>query len=277
MNLFATRIKTRFSMNFGQHASKGTADHGRRAPRMMPRTVLYTYPLAKDYTDYLEMKKKAMVVDPEIIASTPKVVSSTFAEPWKVVRVGEREIADLKAMHYDGFEFGKTLYNIAPYREISNTNPFDADTRALKNQLQSRKPGDGIFTDVATGPYGQREFKYLYLIDFEGMHIIREMMPCEASSRGVPLHSLIKGRGVIGGEIFFDDQNPRVAYVNFGSARLTFRNSGEAENAAKFILSLGYDKIVAVYSERDFSAAPYGMKDRYGELLANAVFVRERL
>jgi hypothetical protein len=244
---------------------------------MVPRTEVYSYPLAKEYTEYLEMKKKAMVIDPEIIAGTPKVVSSTFAKPWKVVGVSDREIGVLKAAHYNGFEFGKTLYNIAPYREISNTNPFDANTLALENQLQSRKPGQGIFTDVATGPYGQREFKYLYLIDFEGMHIIREMMPCEASSRGVPLHSLIKCRGVIGGEIFFDDQHPRVAYVNFGSARLTFRNSGEAENAAKFILSLGYDKIVAIYPDRDFSAAPYGMKDRYGESLANAVFVRENL
>jgi hypothetical protein len=264
-------------MNSGYHASKGLGAHCRRSPHMVPRTVLYTYPLAKEYAEYLEMKKKAMVIDPKVIASTPKVISSTFADPWKMVSVSEREIADLKAMHYDGFEFGKTLYNIAPYREISNTNPFDTDTCVLKNQLQSRKPGEGIFIDVATGPYGQREFKYLYLIDFEGMHIIREMIPCTVSSRGVPLHSLIKYRGVIGGEIFFDDQNPRVAYVNFGSARLTFRNSGEAENAAKFILSLGYDKIVAVYSDRDFSAAPYGMKDRYGESLANAVFVREGL
>lgn len=276
MKLVAERIKTRFSMNLGHHAGKGSANNGRRTPRMVPRTVLCTYPLAKDYTEYLEMKKKAMVIDPKIIASTPKVVSSTFAAPWKVVSVSEREIGALKAMHYHGFEFGSTLYNIAPYREIRNTNPFDTDTRALENQLQSRKPGEGAFTQVVTGPYGQREFKYLYLIDHEGMHIIREMMPCEASSRGVPLHSLIKYRGVIGGEIFFDDHHPRVAYVNFGSARLTFRSADEAENAAKFILSLGYDKIVAVYPDRDFSAAPYGMKDRYGESLANAVFVRER-
>ncbi len=277
MNLLATRIRTRFSKNLGNHDSTASAGHGRRIPRVAHRTAVYTYPLAKEYTEYLEMKKKAMVIDPKIIASTPKIVSSTFAEPWKVVSVSEREIGSLKAMHYDGFEFGKTLYNIAPYREISNTNPFDTDTLALENQLQSRKPGEGIFTDVVTGPYGQREFKYLYLIDFEGMHIIREMMPCEASSRGVPLHSLIKHRGVIGGEIFFDDQNPRVAYVNFGSARLTFRKAEEAENAAKFVLSLGYDKIVAVYADRDFSVAPYGMKDRYGESLANAVFVREGL
>lgn len=277
MNLLATRTTARFSTNSGRHACKGSADYGRRAPSMVSRKVVYTYALAKEYAEYLEMKKKAMVIDPKVIASTPKVISSTFADPWKVVSVSEREIADLKAMHYEGFEFGKTLYNIAPYREISNTNPFDADTRALENQLQTRKPGEGIFTDVATGPYGQREFKYLYLIDFAGMHIVREMMPCEASSRGVPLHSLIKYRGVIGGEIFFDDQNPRVAYVNFGSARLSFRTAKEAENAAKFILSLGYEKIVAAYSDRDFSAAPYGMKDRYGESLANAVFVREGL
>ncbi len=191
--------------------------------------------------------------------------------------VSETEIKELKAMQYEGFELGKKLYNIAPYREVSNTNPFDADSSPLEHQLQSRKPGEGIFTDVATGPYGQREFKYLYLIDFNGMHIIREMTPCEESSRGVPVHSMIKYRGVIGGEIFFDDQYPRVAYVNFGSARLTFRNTLEAESTAKFILSLGYDKIVAVYPDRDFATAPYGMKDRYGDSLANAVYVREQL
>lgn len=277
MNLVATRISARSSLGLSRRSCKSSAELSHRTPRMVQRSVVYTYPLAKEYAEYLEMKKQAMVVDPVVIAATPKVISSTFAEPWKVVTVPENEIAALKAMHYDGFEFGKTLYNIATNREISNTNPFDKDPLALKDKLQSRKPGEGIFTNVATGPYGQREFKYLYLIDTSGMHIIREMMPCEASSRGVPLHSLIKLRGVIGGEIFFDDQNPRVAYVNFGSARLTFRNSGEAENAAKFILSLGYDKIVAVYSDRDFSTAPYGMKDRYGESLANAVYVRESL
>jgi hypothetical protein len=244
---------------------------------MVSRTAHYTDPLAKAYAEYQEMKKKAMVVDPKVIAAAPKVISSTLAEPWKVVTVPESEFAALKATQYHGFEFGKTLYNIASQKPPSNTNPYDADTLPLEDQLQSRKPGEGIFTNVATGPYGQREFKYLYLIDFAGMHIIRELTPCEESSRGVPLHSMIKLRGVVGGEIFFDDQNPGVAYINLGSARFTFQNSVEAENVAKFILSLGYDKIVAVYPDRDFSTAPYGMKDRYGEELANAVYIRESL
>lgn len=277
MNLLATRISARSSTNFQRHSLKSSVDHSRRSPRMVPRTEHYTDPLAKDFAEYREMKKKAMVVDPKVIAATPKVISSTFAEPWKVVTVPESEFAALKATHYVGLEFGKTLFNIAPQRLPSNTNPYDADTLPLEEQIQSRKPGEGIFTDVAMGPYGQREFKYLYLIDFAGMHIIREMTPCEESSRGIPLHSMIKTRGVVGGEIFFDDQNPGVAYINFGSARFTFRDSVEAENAAKFILSLGYDKIVAVYRDRDFSTAPYGMKDRYGELLPNAVYIRKSL
>ena len=277
MNLLATRISARSSTNFHRNSLKGSVDHGRRAPRMVSRTAHYTDPLAKAYAEYQEMKKKAMVVDPKVIAAAPKVISSTLAEPWKVVTVPESEFAALKATQYHGFEFGKTLYNIASQKPPSNTNPYDADTLPLEDQLQSRKPGEGIFTNVATGPYGQREFKYLYLIDFAGMHIIRELTPCEESSRGVPLHSMIKLRGVVGGEIFFDDQNPGVAYINLGSARFTFQNSVEAENVAKFILSLGYDKIVAVYPDRDFSTAPYGMKDRYGEELANAVYIRESL
>ena len=276
MNSLATRIIARTSTNLHRNVLKGSVDHGHRAPRMVPRTVLYTDPLAKAYAEYQEMKKKAMVVDPKVIAATPKVISSTLAEPWKVVIVPENELAALKATHYDGFEFGKTLYNIGPLRPPSNTNPYDADTLPLKDQLQSRKPGEGIFTNVAKGPYGQREYKYLFLVA-KKMYIIHELTPCEESSRGFALHSMIKSRGVVGGEIFFDDQNPGVAYINLGSARFTFRNSVEAENVAKFILSLGYDKIVAVYPDREFSTAPYGMKDRYGESLANAVFVRESL
>ena len=277
MNLLLKGRVLRSSTNFHRNSLKGSVDRGRQAPRMVPRTAHYTDPLLKAFVAYQEMKNKAMVVDPKVIAATPKVISSTFAEPWKVVTVSESELAALAAMLFHGFEHGKPLYNIAPQKPPSNTKPYDADTLPLEDQLQSRKPGEGIFTNVATGPYGQREFKYLYLIDFAGMHIIREMTPCEESSRGVPLHSMIKLRGVVGGEIFFDDQNPGVAYINFGSARFTFQNSVEAENAAKFILSLGYDKIVAVYQERDFSKAPYGMKDRYGEELANAVYIRESL
>ena len=277
MNLLLKGRVPRSSTNFHRNALKNSADLGHQAPRMVPRTAHYTDPLLKAFVAYQEMKKKAMVVDPKVIAATTKVISSTLAEPWKVVTVPESEFAALKATHYHGLEFGKTLYNIAAQKPPSNTNPYDADTLPLKDQLQSRKPGEGIFTNVATGPYGQREFKYLYLIDFAGMHIIREMTPCEESSRGIPLHSMIKSRGVVGGEIFFDDQNPGVAYINFGSARFTFRDSLEAENASKFILSLGYEKIVAVYQERDFSKAPYDMDDRYGTSLANAVYVRESL
>lgn len=277
MHLIATRIGARSTMNFHRHSFNASVDHGRRAPRMVPRTEHYKDPLAKAFAEYREMKNKAIVVDPKIIAATPRVISSTLAEPWKVVTVPESEFAALKATHYHGLEFGKALFNIAPQRLPINTNPYDADTSALEDQLQSRKPGEGIFTNVAMGPYGQREFKYLYLIDFAGVHIIREMTPCEESSRGIPLHSMIKHRGVVGGEIFFDDQNPGVAYINFGSARFTFRDAVEAESTAKFILSLGYDKIVAVYKDRDFSTVPYGMKDRYGESLANAVYVREPL
>ena len=276
MNSIASRISARSSINFHRNSFKGSIEHGRRAPRMVPRAVHYTDPLAKAFTEYREMKKKAMVVDPKVIAATPKVISSTLAEPWKVVTVPESELAALRATHHHGFEFGKTLYNIGPLRPPSNTNPYDANTSPLEDQLQSRKPGEGIFTNVATGPYGQREYKYLYLIA-ASMHIIREMTPCAESSRGIPLHSMIKSRGVVGGEIFFDDQNPRVAYINFGSARFTFRSSMEAENASKFILSLGYDKIVALYQDRDFSKAPYDNNDRYGESLANAVYVREPL
>lgn len=276
MNSLITRTCSRYSTGFAHRADKHLTLHNLRPPSMAPKKKSHQELLAPFFYEHQRMKQDAMVIDPIQVDNTPKARESTFANPWKVVAVSDREIAALTAMNEEGFETDE-VYGIGPEREAINTHPYDLPSATPSTKIQTKKPGEGAFTAVATGPYGQREFKYLYLIDCNGMHIVRELSPCPESSRGIPLHSLIKSLGVVGGEIFFDDENPKTAYINLGSARFPFRDAAEADKTARFVLSLGYEKIVAVYPDRDFSTAPYGMKDRYGEGLANAVYIRESL
>ncbi len=57
MNLLATRIKASSSINFHHRSCQDLTGQGRRAPRMVPRTVLYSYALATEYGEYLGIKK----------------------------------------------------------------------------------------------------------------------------------------------------------------------------------------------------------------------------
>ena len=275
MNVILKCSLPRSATGVSRRADKYLAAHYLQPPRMKIKKSLEEL-LLPFFTEYKRMKLEAMTVDPVQIANTPKVHLSTFAHPWKVVTVSDDEISKFINMDENDFD-SNGVYNIGPARSVSNTNPFDLPSACPSIQIKSKKPGEGVFTNVTTGPYGQREFKYLYLIDHSGMHIVREMTPCPESSRGIPMHSLIKSHGVVGGEIFFDDDNPKVAYINFGSARLTFRDAAEADRTARFVLSLGYEKIIAVYPDRDFSINPYGMKDRYGESPAHVVYVKGSL
>ncbi len=276
MNSIIARACSRYSTGFAHRADKHLTLHSLRPPSMTPKKKTHQELLAPFFYEHLRMKQNAMVIDPVQVDNTPKKRESSFADPWKVVTVSDREIALLKAMNEEGFETDE-VYGIGPQREAINTHPYDLPSAQPSTKIQTKKPGEGAFTDVVTGPYGQREFKYLYLIDRDGMHIVREMSPCPESSRGIPLHSLIKSFAVVGGEIFFDDHETKTAYINLGSARFPFRDTAEADRIARFVLSLGYEKIVAVYPDRDFSSLPYDMDDRYGETLANAVYIRESL
>ena len=201
MNLLLKCSVPRSATSMTRRADKYLAAHHLKPPRMVVKKSLEEL-LLPFFTEYKRMKLEAMKVDPVQIAHSPKVHQSTFAEPWKVVSVSNDEISALKEMDEDSFD-SDVVYNIGPDRGVSNTNPFDLPSATPSIQIKSKKPGEGVFTDITTGPYGQREFKYLYLIDHNGMHIVREMTPCPESSRGIPMHSLIKSHGVVGGEIFF--------------------------------------------------------------------------
>lgn len=276
MNFLINRTCSRYSTGFAHRADKHLTLHTLRPPSMAPKKKTHQELLAPFFYEHQRMKQDAMVIDPVQVDNTPKKRESSFADPWKVVTVSDREIAALMTMNEEGFEEDE-VYGIGPERAAINTHPYDLPSAQPSTKIQTKKPGEGAFTEVATGPYGQREFKYLYLVGRKGMDIVREMSPCPESSRGIPLHSLIKSFAVVGGEIFFDDEDPKTAYMNFGSARFPFRDAAEADKTARFVLSLGYEKIVAVYPDRDFSTVPYGMKERYGKALANAVYIRESL
>lgn len=276
MNLLIRRISSRYSTGAAHRLDKHRLGHGLQTPRMVSLRKSHAEMLKPFFYEHQRMRQNAMVIDPVAIANTPKVRESAFAEPWKTVNVSVEEVSAFDRAEVDDGS-PDFVYDIGPMRDVTNTHPFDVPAAQPSTTIFSRKPGEGIFTEVTPGPYGQREFKYLYLIDHNGMHIVREMTPCPESSRGIPMHSFIKTRGIVAGEIFFDEANPKVAYINFGSARLTFKNAAEADMTARFVLSLGYDKIVAVYPDRDFALTPYDMNDRYGKALANAIYLKESL
>jgi hypothetical protein len=99
------------------------------------------------------------------------------------------------------------------------------------------------------------------------------MIPRESSAQGVISRAKLVDRGVIGGEIWFDRKNPKkVAYLNFGSAKLTIQNTEQAYATAEFVLALGYETVVAMIPNRDLSKEKYGMADRYGDNVQNVVF-----
>jgi hypothetical protein len=88
-------------------------------------------------------------------------------------------------------------------------------------------------------------------------------------------HSILVDQGIIGGELFFDRDDPTKVFMNFGSARLPMRDVREAEHAAEFLLALDYRTVVAMIPNRDLQQSPYGMSDRYGPHVQNMVFKLE--
>jgi hypothetical protein len=198
--------------------------------------------------------------------------NSTFALPTGVVSMSASDIESFlvqKAEVHQG-----VLHGIGKLRLPSDCNPLEVDGFVLEDHTQSTRPGLGRFKEVACGGYDNRPYKYLYVIDAEGLHIVREFTECEKSSRGIAVHSLIKSHGIIGGEAFFDANEPSRVYINFGSSRYYPTSVQQMENTAKYWLACGYDEVVAVYSSRDLQNKPYGMKDRYGKNLPNVIYRR---
>jgi len=246
-----------------------------QAPQMRSRRFIDAYAAAPPYLrsyvqDWIEKNRhKLDLGSREVNASG----NSTFALSTRVVSMSASDIESFlvqKAEVHQG-----VLHGIGKLRLPSDCNPLEVDGFILQDHMQSTRPGLGRFKEVACGGYDNRPYKYLYVIDEEGLHIVREFTECEKSSRGIAVHSLIKSHGIIGGEAFFDANESSRVYINFGSSRYYPTSVQQMENTAKYWLACGYDEVVAVYSSRDLQNKPYGMKDRYGKNLPNVIYRRD--
>jgi len=222
--------------------------------------------------EWAKARRTKIIVDPIQLSSQHRVSDTTLDRPWRYVEIPPSHLEHLSGIHYVCASSSYRLWGIGKSKPAENSNPHDIYPSALQDQLHSRRPGQGPFTEVVTGPYGDRYSKYLFVIDHLGMHIIREMTPCDFSSRGIPLHSLMKSEAVIGGEIFFDTVDKTKVFINFGSARFPVESNFQAEKVAEFVLALGYQTVVTMIPNRDLRDDKYGMGDRYGKDVPNVVF-----
>ncbi len=245
-----------------------------QAPQMRSRRFIDAYAEAPPYLrsyvqDWIEKNQQKL----DLYSSDVNAPgNSTFALPTGVVSMSANDIESFlvqKAEVHQG-----VLHGIGKLRLPADCNPIEVDGFVLEQHTQTTRPGLGRFKEVACGGYDNRPYKYLYVIDAEGLHIVREFTECEKSSRGIAVHSLIKSHGIIGGEAFFDANEPSRVYINFGSSRYYPTSVQQMENTAKYWLACGYDEVVAVYSSRDLQNKPYGMKDRYGKNLPNVIYRR---
>jgi hypothetical protein len=225
--------------------------------------------------EWAKARTTAITVDVNRLDEQPGVTDTVLLPPWRTVLVPKPRIEALKTFAYHYCSPSIWMWNIGYGRPVTNCNPYDINPGAIDHERSSRRPGQGRFDSVARGAYGNRNFKYLWAIDHAGMHIAREMTPCKLSSRGVITHSILVDQGIIGGELFFDIDDPTKVFMNFGSARLPMRDVREAEHAAEFFLALDYHTVVAMIPNRDLQQSPYGMSDRYGPHVQNMVFKLE--
>lgn len=222
--------------------------------------------------EWAKARTTAITVDVNRLDEEPGLTDTVLLPPWRTVLVPKPRIEALKTVAYYYCSPSIWMWNIGYGRPVANCNPYDINPGAIDHERSSRRPGQGRFDDVVCGAYGNRNFKYLWAIDHAGMHIAREMTPCKLSSRGVITHSILVDQGIIGGELFFDRDDPTKVFMNFGSARLPMRDVREGEHAAEFLLALDYRTVVAMIPNRDLQQSPYGMGDRYGPHVQNMVF-----
>ncbi|MEY4022701.1 MAG: hypothetical protein RI960_1713 [Pseudomonadota bacterium] len=245
-----------------------------QAPQMRSRKFIDAYAEAPPYLrsyvqEWIEKNRQKLDLSSNEVNAPG---NSTFALPSGVVSLSASDIESFlvqKAEVHQG-----VLHGIGKLRLPSDCNPLEVDGFVLEQHTQTTRPGLGRFKEVACGGYDNRPYKYLYVIDEQGLHIVREFTECEKSSRGIAVHSLIKSHGIIGGEAFFDANEPSRVFINFGSSRYYPTSVQQMENTAKYWLACGYDEVVAVYSSRDLHNKPYGMKDRYGKNLPNVIYRR---
>ena len=225
--------------------------------------------------EFAKARQQRMKVDVSRLNENPRATDTELLPHWRTILVPKKRIEALKSHEYHYCSPSIRMWNIGYGRSVENCNPYDVNPGAIDYERIARAPGKGPFDPVARGAYGNRNFKYLWAIDHQGMHIAREMTPCEFSSRGIITHSLLVDKAIVAGEIFFDIDDPYKVFVNFGSGRFPLRDVNEAEHTAEFLLALDYRTVIAMIPNRDLKQIPYGMADRYGSNVESVVFRRD--
>lgn len=257
----------------------------------------------KSYCDWLECqmqewqreREKFAGMDVSRLLNAPKVSGSSFAAPWAVQMVEQAELDALQAeteryahmvsalkkspMHRSPVALpgNPDIFGIGPMNAARNANVLDSSPSALGAHVISVSPGEWDYSSVIRGPYDFRACKYLFVIDYYGLHLLHELTPCKTTARGFGGHTQlasIDGQAAIGGEAFFSEDDVSTVVVNFGSGRFPPSGVAAMDAAAKYWLACGMNQVVAVFSARDLSVRPYGIGDRYGAQLQNKVYLR---
>lgn len=184
------------------------------------------------------------IIPPTIREAKTKTSGSTINPPSKILMLKRSELP------------GPTSAKCYGTGDLKFPVGASGKDRWMQGQVktQVRKPGEGRFTHVFKSAYDVRDLKYLFLFNHEGMHIAREMVKC-STKRGIRVHSKLAPIATMGGEIWFCPKENAV-YFNLGSGRFPAKDPVAGEEAvAKFLLTLGYEKVYAV---------PHGQ--RYGNI-----------
>ena len=267
--------------------------NGSRKPEGRPA---YCALLDSQMKEWQREREKFANFDVQALKNAPKISGSSFAAPWSVQVVSQSELDTLKA-ETDGYAAqlselkrgslkrlpvalpgNPVLFGIGPLRAARGANVFDSAPSTLNASIITVRPGEWNYGSVIRGPYDFRAGKYLFVIDHYGLHLLHELTPCKTTARGFGGHTQlprVDGLAAIGGEAFFSDEDHGTVTINFGSGRFPAESVAAMDATAKYWLACGLNRVVAVFSDRDLSAHPYGLSDRYGEQLQNKVYLRE--
>lgn len=116
-------------------------------------------------------------------------------------------------------------------------------------KVKTRLPGEGIFKYVPKIKYDVRGGKFLFTLS-DHLRIAREMSKC-ASNRGIVSHPKLTPYASIGGEIWFLPEGKAV-HFNLNSGRFPSKTPEDLDVIAKYLLSLGYDKVYATPKDQRY-------------------------
>ncbi len=256
----------------------------------------YCQHLADQMEAWERERQKSSTIDIQSLMAAEKVSGSSFAAPWavEIVEPGPLDALKLETEDYRdrlselqrtsrkrlpvGLPGNPPIFGIGPLKAACGVNSFDGSPSDLTSKLIELRPGESEVTSVVRGPYDLRSCKYLFVIDHYGLHVLHELTACKTTARGFGGHPQlpkIDGWAAVGGEAFFSDEDYRTVYINFGSGRFPPTSTSQMDASARYWLACGMNAVVAVFSDRDLSRRAYGLTDRYGQQLANKLYLRK--